>query len=200
MKKLKTKKHIMLDLETLSLKDNPVVLSMSAVCFDIDANSKREDFTRPSSGIFNDKVFNVALEIDSQIKKGLSLDSETLKFHLLHNEAFFKECIGVSKGIPIIDTSHTLNRFHYWYTKKISRDQDTPIVWANGAIADFTWLRSLYTTYGMEFPISYKNQLCLRTITSSYESKRERFNNHDSFDDCVDQILTIQELYKIASV
>ena len=104
MKNLSRYQHVMLDMETLSIADNPVVLSISAIAFDIAKINNLDDFKRPANGQIRDDIsFHCALEMDDQIKRGLDYNNSTLLWHLNHNEKFFRECLG-QKGstIPIL--------------------------------------------------------------------------------------------------
>lgn len=194
----------MLDMETLSVADNPVVLSISAVAFKIDTINNLADFQRPAKGtIRNDSSFHCALEINDQVKRGLDFDSSTLKFHLEHNEKFFKECLGMeADGIPIIHPDYALREYAAFLHDLAAKHShyEHPVVWANGAVSDHKWLASLFKAYNLKMPTSYRDQLCFRTIRECYPAGLSNFNNsHDSFDDCVNQIMAMQRIYKYAT-
>jgi len=204
MERFKFSNHVMLDMETLSVADNPVVLSISAVAFKIDTINNLTDFTKPEQGhIRNETSFHCALEINDQIKRGLDFDSSTLVFHLEQNEKFFKECLGMeADGISIINPDYALGEFgnflHDLSAKHAHYEQ--PIVWANGAVSDHKWLASLYKTYNLRMPIGFRDQLCFRTIREAYPQTISSYNNsHDSFYDCVNQIMALQRIYQYAT-
>lgn len=201
MEKLKNRDHVMLDMETLSLDDQTVVLSISAVKFKIDIINNLDDFKKPLNGqIFNNTdSIHISLKIDDQLKKGLVLTEETIKFHLQHNEKFFKDCIGCGENtIAKVDTNIALSSFAEFLTKISIENQHyvQPIVWANGAISDHKWLANLYRAYNMSYPVDFRNQLCFKTICQFYPNHRNFTNNHDSFDDCVNQIISLQNIYQ----
>ena len=50
MERLKFSNNVMLDMETLSVADNPAVLSISAVAFKIDTLNNLDDFKKTRSG------------------------------------------------------------------------------------------------------------------------------------------------------
>lgn len=204
MERLKFSNNVMLDMETLSVADNPAVLSISAVAFKIDTLNNLDDFKKPYQGkIRNETSFHCALEINDQIKRGLDFDSSTLVFHLEHNEKFFKECLGMeADGIPIIAPDYALREFATFLHDLSSRHShyEQPVVWANGAVSDHKWLASLYNAYDLRMPIGFRDQLCFRTIREMYPSYLSAYNNsHDSFDDCVNQIMAFQRIYKYAT-
>lgn len=194
----------MLDMETLSVADNPVVLSISAVAFKIDTLNNLDDFTKPRQGsIRNETSFHCALEINDQVKRGLDFDSSTLVFHLEHNEKFFKECLGMeADGISIINPEYAIKEFgNYLHELSCKHPHyEPPIVWANGAVSDHKWLASLYKAYGLRMPIGFREQLCFRTIRDAYPHTLSSYNNsHDSFYDCVNQIMALQRIYQYAA-
>lgn len=204
MENLKNRDHVMLDMEMLSLDDQAVVLSISAVKFKIDTINNLNDFQKPLNGnTFNEtESMHVALSINEQLEKGLVLTEETIVFHLQHNETFFKNCLGMNTGgdsiITKVSPSQALDCFEQFITKITVENQHyvQPIVWANGAISDHKWLSNFYRTYGRSYPVDFRNQLCLRTICNFYPNHRTFMNNHDSFDDCVNQIITLQNIYQ----
>lgn len=201
MEKLHNRDHVMVDLETLSVQDNPVVLSISAVKFDIGVINKFNDFEKPDCDNHTNhlKSFHAALEIDDQIKNGLSINSDTIKFHLEHNRTFLEQCIGIDEDkIKILSVQHALEFFSNFITSISNNNKhyQQPIVWANGAVADHKWLASLYNAYGLKYPVYYNNQFCYRTILSLCPEFKNYSNNHDSFDDCVNQIIALQNAYK----
>lgn len=203
MKNFSNYRHIMLDMETLSVEDNPVVISISAVAFDVDIMNSVDDFKRPKDGQIRDDIsFHCALEINDQIKKGLDFDSATLLWHLTYNKDFFMKCIGEKDSpIRIIKPEVALEEFNNYLRTVMSKERyyRQPMVWACGAINDHRWLDSLFSAYHIKNITDFRHKMCYRTIREGFQDIRsERVNNHDSFDDCVNQILTFQEIFKNA--
>lgn len=200
MKNLSRYQHVMLDMETLSVADNPVVLSISAIAFDIAKINNLDDFKRPANGQIRDDIsFHCALEMDDQIKRGLDYSNSTLLWHLNHNEKFFRECLG-QKGstIPILVPVAALEGYNEYIRALTAKDKHyrQPLVWACGAINDHRWLDSLYSAYQIKNVTGFRSKVCYRTIRDAFPGfGRDRVNNHDSFSDCVNQLITLQEIY-----
>ena len=196
----------MLDMETLSIADNPVILSISAIAFDIDTANNLNDFKKPLIGQIRDDddiSFHCALDINDQIKKGLDFDSGTLLWHLERNNKFFMECINPKDAsIAKITPESALESFNSYIHDVSANDRfyRKPIVWACGAVNDHRWLDNLFLAYKKTNSLEFRQKMCYRTIREAYDTVGglQLPNNHDSFDDCVNQILTLQSIYKNA--
>ena len=141
MKNFANYRHIMLDMETLSIADNPVIFSISAIAFDIDLTNNLDDFKKPHHGEIRDETsFHCALDINDQIKKGLDFDSSTLLWQLKSNNKFFMECITPEDtSIYKISPDYALDEFNNFIHSVTALDKyyRKPIVWACGAITEY---------------------------------------------------------------
>lgn len=137
--------HIVLDLETLGVETDSVILSIGAAVFD-DVNP---------TFIVQDTFYR-NLDTRAQIVSGRTIDQNTIDWwnhpdrdtaRMLSNDK------PVQAGVALVEFGMFCNRF----------PKDTSI-WGNGSDFDVSMLRSLMRTFGMVWPMSYKNTRCMRTL------------------------------------
>lgn len=135
---MKTEAHIMLDLETLSLDANGLIVSIGAVSFDAD--------------IIHD-VFYAVLDRQEQIDRGAVVSSSTVDWWLEQEpaaRAVFKEpqsCVALKLG-----------EFAGWMMR-----YEVLGVWGNGAEMDNAMLAQMYRRHGFPVPWKHTASRCYRT-------------------------------------
>lgn len=171
--------NCMLDLETLSTKQNAVVVSIGACLFNMDG--------------IRDEFYSV-LEIDDQIKSGRSIDGDTLAFWMKQSE----EARQVFREFKT-DTTQTLLDFgtfiHGFYNLT---------VWGNGAAFDNSILSSLYSDFGVDLPWKFYNDRCYRTVKSGYSFQLPELQRvgtyHNALDDAKSQALHLIEIARVTGL
>lgn len=130
--------NVMVDLETLSLSNNPVVLSIGAVKFD-------------ANGI-DEEVFYERISRESCIGLGLVEDANTRAWWEQQDPEVYAEALSGTRSLKEV-----LEEFTEWLG-------EDPKVWGNGACADNIWLKSAYQHCNLPVPWKFWNDRCYRTV------------------------------------
>ena len=153
--------HVMIDLETLSLKPNAVILSFGAVRF--DEHGTYEELYAPGAPDF----------VQEQIDAGRRVDAGTLKWWFEQSDeargAVFKGTYDGARPLDFILDTPNLEG-----------------VWGNGASFDNVVLRSLLEQNELKI-WSYKLDRCFRTLKALYAPDVVLNNNHNALDDARNQ-------------
>ena len=144
---LANKKHIMIDIETLSTKANAVIYEIAAIEFRLNSDDD------PINGniVFADKIIDSQINIAGQ-SKNRDISSSTMAFHFEHNMKNFVQFI--SNMHTCNDLSHVLKTLAYELNRYSSEDT---IVWTNSPIFDLVILRNAYESEGIEIPAKLFN-------------------------------------------
>ena len=160
-----SKRHVMVDLETLGNNSNAVIISIGAVAFDLDSNET-----------FSDTFYSI-IDPESCVRSGLKMDVSTVMWWMKQSDqarkAFEKE------GSPLIEV---LFGFAAWYPEGAK-------FWGNGATFDNVILSNAYSACDMKKPWGYADDRCYRTVKALYpDVKVERVGvYHNAVDDAVTQ-------------
>jgi hypothetical protein len=171
--------HLMVDIETLGLQTDSVILSIGAVCFNIEDGTLGEEF----------EMYPI---VETQNNRNMEWSS--LKFWLNQPDSVRKQ------QSESIRTSHLLNCF-YSFSEFCSENLTTDFkVWGNGF--DIPLLNQAYSQYNIKTPWSYKGIFDCRTIvwlanisTSEYNNASEQ--KHNSIIDCHYQIRFVVDAYHV---
>lgn len=168
-------RHVMLDLEALSLSPNGVILTVGAVVFDSEA-LYAEHYVR--------------LAVEPQQAMGRDVNFDTLTWWSQQSDAARKEAFSGQRPLLLNDSLAELSRF--------LRDS---CVWANGAGFDLPMLRSLYMQAGMDVPWMHRNERCYRTMAACFPVPKEPMDGtelvaHNALDDAKWQARALQRSMK----
>lgn len=162
-KKEKAGINIMIDVETLGLKPDAVMLSVGAVVFDVDRDLGEEFY----------------MEIDPDTYRG-SIDISTLKF-------WFDQA---GKGMkPPLDGKNPAIRVAaelYQWLNSYNTDETEVILWANGTDFDIPKLTRLVNRYDSHLPWKYHNVRDYRTFAKLFGAfgiKPEKKGHHNALSD-----------------
>lgn len=166
--------HIMLDIETYGTSSNAVVVSISAVIFDMKTGEIGEEF-------------EIGLDINEQVIKGGIIDQETIDWWDKQSGEAKSELNRLLKE-PVYDALTSFNNF-------ISRNFTAPSkikLWGNGATFDNVIVRNLYERQGIVFKIPYYADMDVRTLVYLNKINTRGFTfdgiKHRGIDDCKHQI------------
>lgn len=169
-------KNLMLDIETLGLGSNALVVAIGAVFFD------------PKTGNLGEEFYRV-LDYQDQINLGRVPTLSTVKFWFGQSEEARQ--VFLQDGVP---TALALQDFHKFVTSNCPIDNVTP--WGNGPSFDLTITESLMSDFKIAVPWRFWNVRCLRTfkdyIYNGKDLKREGIY-HNAIDDCKQQIRIVCE-------
>lgn len=181
--------EIMLDFETLSLKENAVLLALGACAFD------------PATG---EIVSEFYAAIDPRTQHHRDISASTVLWWMEQDDAARNKITQAVKdadrladlelGTPeydeaannaVLPINHVAMAFNAWVE---SLGQDNLKCWSNGAV-DHAWLQSMFDYSGLQNPIKFWNQRDYRTLKGLYpevEFVREGVA-HDALADARDQ-------------
>ena len=174
--------HIMLDIETLGTNNNSLVVSISAVQFDMSSNE------------IGDK-FEIGLNKEQQLEKGAVIDQSTVDWWEKQSD----EAKNMLDRLEKVDVDIALNEFNNW----IKRNHKAPSkikLWGNGATFDNVIVRNLFARHGIDFVVPYYADKDVRTL--AYVAKVNTFAckfegvKHNGIDDCLHQIKYCQAGYQ----
>lgn len=170
---------VMLDLETLGLKNNAVVLSFAAVAFKLYEEQPE---------IHNRKTW--VLNLRSQFAKGRTTSDSTLQFWRDQPSAARAHW---ERGTPM-SVELALQQLGDFFPLGGNH-----IVWANGIVFDIGIIESLYHDFDVDVPWRYNAPRDMRTLYRTFKEARTRPPSakegiaHHPEDDCVNQIWTLWE-------
>lgn len=144
--------HIMLDLETLGVCNNPVILSIGAAKFD-------------ENGVFD--TFYTVVDVKSCTDCGLQIEASTVGWWMRQSEA--------AKAVFSHPSKQQLYDALFSFFTWAGRDQKRPI-WSNGANADLVWLKSAVKALDMELPWTFQDERCYRTILAAFPGRAKVSN------------------------
>lgn len=185
---------LMVDLETLGKGENPQLLQITAIPFDLT------DETKDFSG----------MEFERFIDIGISdcINGDTLKWWLNTNRELLTDLVNkgnTAESVAVFDFIEYIQHLQH----KI--DGDTPVyLWGNGILFDNRILSEKCKQYDWAYPIYYRNDRDVRTINelaalklgmSSAEDFRKSIENtgveHNARDDVLYQIKCVQKAYQV---
>lgn len=138
--------NVMIDLETLGVNNNAMILSIGAAKFDFLAETQEKAVT--------DSIY-MRLDITTMPASRFIMDPETVLYWLGDKMQDARAALLQDEPIPI---ATALSSFAQWYGPK-------PLpTWGNGAAFDNVILRSAYKVMGEECPWGFRDDRCFRTL------------------------------------
>ncbi|MGH8569001.1 MAG: 3'-5' exonuclease, partial [Gammaproteobacteria bacterium] len=173
--------HAVIDLETLSTRPEAVVVAIGAVKFD---PSRDDGGMAPSLAGDPRRAFYRAAETPSQTDAGRKTDHATLGWWC---EQGIEARRLTFPAMPT-DTDQALRAFAAWM-------EGVEYLWGNGAAFDNAILRSLCADYEVPYPVSYKGDMCVRTIELAAGVPKRDFIGikHYALHDAFNEALVIQD-------
>jgi hypothetical protein len=129
-------KHVMVDLETLSSRNDACIVSLGAVEFDLETGLLGRDF---SANVAPDARFHIS--------------GDTVMWWLGQS----KDAVEALLEEPKWTLGNALYAFSTWYPKGAA-------LWGNGATFDNVILRHAYGVLGQRAPWHYRDDRCFRTM------------------------------------
>lgn len=178
---------LMLDFETLSLKENAVLLSLGACVFD------------PATGEIGETFYTA---IDPRTQHGRDISASTVIWWLEQDQAARDKLTGAVKAADLlvdadpdspewaelaeqaaIPINHAAMAFNAW----VDQFEDVEC-WTNGGV-DHTWLNSVFEYSGFKNPIPFWKQRDYRTLKALYPDVKsaELGQMHNALDDAIKQ-------------
>jgi exodeoxyribonuclease VIII len=178
------KTQVMIDFETLSLKENAVLLSLGACAFDPATNTLGETFY---------------VAIDPRLQPGRDISASTVIWWLGQSDDARAKLTSATAAADAIEEgsddeslydnasmaiSHAAMAFNAWI-ESLGGDVEC---WSNGAV-DHAWLNSMFEYTGFKNPIKFWSQRDYRTLKAMYPQVKMDATGtaHDALDDAMNQ-------------
>lgn len=174
------KPHVMVDLETLALFVNAIILSIGAVRFNPRALSADDLIL---------EGFYTNVDTDSCRAAGLESDQGTVEWWAAQRE----EAKSVFSSPSPVVLSTALDQFDDFLKKISDGDPGSVNIWCKGGSFDFAILRNAYQKLGRRVPWNFRLEHDARTAMSygyllaEYELPRLEGIPHFAYDDAVHQ-------------
>lgn len=178
---------LMLDFETLSLKENAVLLSLGACVFD------------PATGEIGETFYTA---IDPRTQHGRDISASTVLWWLEQDQAARDKLTGAVKAADLLvdadpdsqewadlaeQAAIPINHAAMAFIAFVEQFDDVEC-WTNGGV-DHTWLNSMFEYSGFKNPIPFWKQRDYRTLKALYpDIKAETWGQaHNALDDAIKQ-------------
>lgn len=172
--------NIMIDIETLGTKPGCVILSISAVGFDINTGETLD-------------IFHQNIDIDSSMDRGLKIEKETILWWLKQPKEA-QEKITEHTGHKL---RNTLMLFNQWIYNNFPEDVK---VWGNSARFDFGILQFTFDIFNYKLPWQHYNERDVRSLVAFAPEIKEELKfegiKHHGIDDCKHQIKYCSKIYQ----
>lgn len=148
--------YVMVDLETLGVRKNAVISAIGACSYDSVSKKSGNSFY---------EVINVQSAVDN----GLQMDASTVIWWMNQSEEakviYRKEVQDNAKCLE-----YTLDNLSI-YIDSLGGSRRDIVLLGNGATFDNVILRNAYEACGLEYPLSFRNDLCYRTLNHFFKDK-----------------------------
>lgn len=176
------KRHVMLDLETMSASGDAAITEIGAVAFD-------------SNHILAEFRMHIALQ--SSIDAGLNTTASTILWWMKQSDAarqrLYNNCDEGSHTL-----AYALTQFNNWLI--LAGSAKETMLWGNGASFDNAIISNAYRKARIVPHIPYWNDRCYRTVKAFHpEIKLDRVGiHHSAVDDAKSQALHLIAINKAA--
>jgi hypothetical protein len=170
--------NVMLDLETLGVTPNSIILSIGAVEFD---ESNLGD------------VFHMGIDYEDQVKRDMHVDASTAMWWLGQDQAAQQALLKITAGalsLPVVLTKFAA-AFKNWDKKRL---------WCNGASFDIPLLVAAHKKSNLIQPWRYSNEMDMRTIKGLFGKEAWKLHAekptvaHDGLADAIAQARSLQRV------
>lgn len=172
---------IMLDLETLGVLPNSVVLSLGAVEFDPHRLNK------PTKWLY------LAFDADSQIASGRSIDPDTLAWWEKQDPQVIEDAMSSEGRVPVKQALLELTQFVFHAND----------IWCQGPVFDIAMLEDLYRQYELHIPWRFWQIRDSRTLFKflNHDPRKSlrgtTASHHNALDDAAIQAMAVQDCYRL---
>lgn len=174
--------HLMIDIETLSIKDNAVIASVAAVFFN--------PYDGKIGKTYNQTICTALSHID-----GFETDQATLDWWLKQDQSIQDLTLyGTAKPQEVM--------LHLKDFIKQNADPKNLKVWANSPSFDLVKLRNHFDRYEMTTPWQYYNERDVRTLKNLFKDNNitglepdQSKNEHNALSDCLNQVKMVSQTH-----
>lgn len=169
--------HGMIDLETLGVEPDCVVMTIGAIKFDPFTDAE------PHSGLY------LRCDVDEQTAMGRTIDDNTLAWWAKQDDAIKEEAFGDHERSSMEQVTRAINKFC------VGLD----VLWCQGPLFDYAILQNLYKQVGKPAPWHYWQIRDSRTLFAMMPQdprKAIQESLHNALADCYYQAKCVQQSYK----
>ena len=171
----------MIDLETLSVTPESVILTLAAVKFN------------PFNTIgVTDKLYH-KIDVDEQIQSGREINDDTLSWWSRQPPDVYNDAMTEHDRIPVKKSLQELTKFLVGVGD----------IWCQGPVFDIVILENIYRQNQMHFPWQYWQIKDSRTLFGflDFDPRKEirakdSKAHHNALDDAITQAMAVQQCYK----
>jgi len=166
-------RHLMVDMETMAVSPNAVVLSLGAVHFN------------PWGNGYGDKIY-FKINLDDQDALGREIDPSTLEWWGRQDPAIMEEAFSEEGRISLVDAMDQFHKFAW----------GCDAFWSHGATFDLVILENIYRQLGKPLPWNYWQLRDTRTLFDlGYDPDMPQGSKHDALQDAIRQSVGVQNIY-----
>jgi inhibitor of KinA sporulation pathway (predicted exonuclease) len=167
---------VMLDIETLGIRPESVILTLGAVKFDPFEPRKI------TTGLY------LRIDVDEQITRGREVNEETVTWWGRQPDHIREEALGDSDRVSVEEMVRQLNKF------LVAVDE----IWCQGPSFDIVILENIYRQYQISPNWKYHQIRDSRTLFQVHGDPRDKnaAGLHNALEDCVSQASGVQKIYK----
>ena len=167
-------KHLMVDMETMAVTPNAVVLSLGAVHFN------------PYGSGYSDKIY-FRVSIDDQDALGREVDPATIEWWGRQDPAIMEEAFSPDNRIPLVDAMDQFHKFAWGCDR----------FWSHGATFDLVMLENIYRQLNKPLPWNYWQLRDTRTLFDlGFDPDMPTGSKHDALQDAIRQAAGVQNMYR----
>ena len=165
-------KHLMVDLETLSVSPDAVILTLGAVHFD-----------PLGQGITNELYLKFDLDDQDLLKR--AVDPNTLEWWGKQDPAIMEEAFNTEGRMKVTDAVDQFHKFAWGCDK----------FWSHGSVFDIMILENLYRQLNRTFPWNFWQIRDTRTLFDLGDAKMTKDAMHNALEDAKRQAIGVQNVY-----
>ena len=163
----------MVDLETLSVTPDAVILTLGAVHFD------------PFNKGIIDELY-IKFDLDDQDLLKRSIDPNTLDWWSKQDPKIIEEAFNTDNRVKVSDAIDQFHKFAYGCNK----------FWSHGSVFDLMIIENLYRQLNREFPWKFWDLRDTRTLFDlGFNSNMPKGNLHNALEDAKRQAIGVQNIY-----
>lgn len=186
--------HLMIDIEALGKNADSVILTIGAQIFDPSPTVVgwiQDPIYDKVSDTHITPYLNLRVDVDSQVDKwGRTVDPETVAWWSKQAPEAVEEALGEEGRIPLEDALDQLIRLA-WLCKA---------TWSKGPLYDIVMLENAMCQTKRKIPWKFWEIRDARTVYSLCPGLDTKLNGHIAVDDCRNQIVLLQEAFRILGV
>jgi len=164
----------MVDMETMAVTPNAVVLSLGAVHFN------------PYGSGYSDKIY-FRVSIDDQDALGREVDPKTIEWWGQQDPAIMEEAFSPDNRISLVDAMDQFHKFAWGCDR----------FWSHGATFDLVMLENIYRQLNKPLPWNYWQLRDTRTLFDlGFDPDMPTGSKHDALQDAIRQAVGVQNMYR----